>query len=151
MYFNLAYHGLRSRDPSFNVTLETEYDPALRPLAVIPQELGRVFLNLIQNACYAALEKGKRAGPDFVPRVRISTRDLGSGVEIRFLDNGSGIPSALREKLFTPFFTTKPAGAGTGLGLSISYDIVVRLHGGTIRVESEEGQFAEFIVTLPRA
>ncbi len=150
-YVNLAYHGLRSQDATLNVVLETEFAPSLPPVAVVPQELGRVFLNLIQNACYAVLERRKRAGADFVPRVRVETRDTGAGVEIRFRDNGNGIPAAVREKLFTPFFTTKPAGAGTGLGLSISYDVVVRLHGGGIRVESEEGSGAEFIIALPKA
>jgi signal transduction histidine kinase len=149
-YVNLAYHGLRSRDATLDVILETHFDPALAPVAVIPQELGRVFLNLIENACQAALDRRRHEGPGFVPRVTVTTRAAGSAAEIHFLDNGSGIPTAVRDKLFTPFFTTKPAGMGTGLGLSISYDIVVRLHGGELRVASEEGQFAEFTVVLPR-
>jgi signal transduction histidine kinase len=148
-YVNLCYHGLRSRDATLDVVLETEYDPGLGAVALIPQELGRVFLNMIQNACYAALERKRREGPEFVPTVRVTTRAAREGAEIRFRDNGTGIAASVREKLFTPFFTTKPAGAGTGLGLSISYDIVVRLHGGSIRVESEEGRFTEFIITLP--
>ncbi len=148
-YVNLAYHGLRSRDATVNVVLETDYDPRLGPVAVVPQELGRVFLNLIQNACYAVLERQEREGPEFVPTVCVATRAAGGAAEVRFRDNGTGIAPAVRAKLFTPFFTTKPAGAGTGLGLSISYDIVVRLHGGGIRVESEEGRFTEFVITLP--
>jgi two-component system, NtrC family, sensor kinase len=148
-YVNLAYHGLRSRDATLDVVLQTDHDPALPPVAAVPQELGRVFLNLIQNACYAVLERKKREGAGFVPTVRIRTRAVEGGAEVHFRDNGTGIPPAVREKLFTPFFTTKPAGAGTGLGLSISYDIVVRLHGGRIEVESEEGRFTEVRVRLP--
>ncbi|MCI0458745.1 MAG: ATP-binding protein [Gemmataceae bacterium] len=150
-YVNLAYHGLRSRDATLDVVLETNLDPAAPSVAAIPQELGRVFLNLIQHAAQAALERRQREGPGFVPRVTVTTRATAAGAAIQFRDNGSGVPQAVREKLFTPFFTTKPAGTGTGLGLSISYDIVVRLHGGEIRVESQEGQFAEFIVVLPSA
>jgi signal transduction histidine kinase len=148
-YVSLAYHGLRSQDARLDVVLETTYDRTLPPVAVVPGELGRVFLNLIQNACYAVLERRQRAGPDFVPKVSVQTRAADGAAEVRVRDNGTGIPAAVRERLFTPFFTTKPAGEGTGLGLSISYDIVVRLHGGSIRVESEEGRFTEFIVTLP--
>lgn len=145
----LAYHGMRSRDATFHVVIETDLDPRLPPVTLVPQELARVILNLTQNACYAAFDKGLSAGPDFTPCVRISTRTAGDEVEVHFLDNGKGVPAGLRETIFTPFFTTKPAGAGTGLGLSISYDIVVRLHHGRIRLESEEGRFAEFIVNLP--
>lgn len=146
----LAYHGLRSQDPTFHVVVETNLDPHLTPMTVLPQELGRVILNLTQNACYAAFDKRHAAGPAFTPKVSVSTHAGAEEVEVRFLDNGGGVPAKLRESIFTPFFTTKPAGAGTGLGLSISYDIVVRLHHGRIRLESEEGRFAEFIVTLPR-
>ena len=146
----LAYHGLRSQDPTFHVVVETNLDPHLTPVTVLPQELGRVILNLTQNACYAAFDKRHSAGPEFTPTVSVSTHSSSEEVELRFLDNGGGVPAKLRETIFTPFFTTKPAGAGTGLGLSISYDIVVRLHHGRIRLESEEGRFAEFIVTLPR-
>jgi signal transduction histidine kinase len=133
------------------VTLETDFDPALPPLDVYAQDLSRVVVNLAHNAFYAAHQKRQAAGPGFTPRVRVRTRDLGAAAEIRIRDNGDGIPPAVRAKLFTPFFTTKPAGAGTGLGLSISYEIVVQMHKGSIRVESEEGEYAEFIVTLPRA
>jgi len=149
-HVNLAYHGMRSQDSSLQVQIEMAFDPLLGTLAVVPQELGRVVLNLTQNACYAAAEKKRAEGPGFTPKVVVSTRDTGAEVEIRFLDNGPGVPAELREKIFNPFFTTKPAGAGTGLGLSISYDIVVRLHKGRLRVESKEGRFAEFIVSLPK-
>jgi two-component system NtrC family sensor kinase len=146
----LAYHGMRSQDPTLLVVLEKDLAPGLRPVPAVPQELARVVLNLVQNACYAAAEKARADGPPFTPRVTVSTRDAGAEAEVRVRDNGGGVPAALREKIFTPFLTTKPGGVGTGLGLSISYDIVVRLHGGRIRVESEEGRFAEFVVTLPR-
>ncbi len=147
---SLAYHGLRGRDRSSAVVIETDLGPGLGPVTVVPEELGRAVLNLTQNACQAAAERARAEGPDFTPCVTVSTRDRGAEAELRFRDNGAGVPAGLREKIFTPFFTTKPAGAGTGLGLSISYDIVVRLHGGQIRLESEEGHFAEFIVTLPK-
>jgi signal transduction histidine kinase len=147
---NLAYHGLRAQDKSFNITIETDYDPSLEPILVVPQELSRVFLNLVNNACYAAHERKKTSGPGFKPVLSVRTKNLGDRVEIRVRDNGNGIPPAVREKLFQPFFTTKPTGVGTGLGLSICYGIVVKDHQGDIRVESEEGKFAEFIVTLPK-
>src|SRR5919197_2491009 len=111
--------------------------------------MGRVFLNVINTACYAAHAKRRDMGEGFSPTLSVRTINLGDRVEIRIRDNGNGIPPEVRDRIFTPFFTTKPAGAGTGLGLSISYDIVVRLHGGSIRVESEEGQFTEFVVSLP--
>jgi signal transduction histidine kinase len=148
-YARLAYHGLRGQDATFCVALETDLDPRLPPVPVYAQELSRVVLNLTQNACYAAHERERSAGPGFGPRVVVRTRGRGLVAEVRFWDNGSGVPEALRETIFTPFFTTKPAGTGTGLGLSISYDIVVQMHKGAIRVESEEGRYAEFIVTLP--
>ena len=107
------------------------------------------MLNLTQNACYAANDRKKSTGPDFIPRVVVRTRRVGGEVEVRFRDNGRGLSPAVRERLFTPFFTTKPVGAGTGLGLSISYDIVVRLHQGRLSAESVEGEYAEFVVALP--
>lgn len=148
---NLAYHSLRGLDSTFNVALETAYDPAIGRVMVIPQDLSRVFLNIVNNACFAAFEARKSRAIGFAPTVRVQTRDLGSRVEVRIRDNGQGIPEAIRDKLFTPFFTTKPTGVGTGLGLSISYDIVVHGHQGEIRVESEDGEFAEFIVLLPKS
>jgi signal transduction histidine kinase len=150
-YVNLAYAGFRGQDATFQVTVETDLDRTLPPLEVSPRDLARVLLNLAQNAFYAAHQKRGHAGTGFTPHVEVRTRNLPDSVEIRVRDNGDGIPAAVRDRLFTPFFTTKPAGAGTGLGLSISYDIVVRMHKGNLRVESEEGSFAEFIVTLPKA
>jgi signal transduction histidine kinase len=147
---SLAYHGFCGRDASVQIELELDLDRTLPPLSVFPEELGRVFLNLAQNACYAAHQRRQTAGPDFVPRLTVRTRDRPAEAEVRVRDNGGGVPAALREKIFEPFFTTKPPGAGTGLGLSLSYDIVVHMHHGSIRVESEEGAFAEFVITLPK-
>ena len=142
---NLAYHGARAQDPSFNITLERDYAEAIAPIVLTPQDITRVFLNLFNNGFYAA-----KKGAGDVPMLKVSTRDLGGAVEIRVRDNGTGIPPDIREKLFQPFFTTKPTGEGTGLGLSITYDIVTKQHGGAIAVESEVGAYSEFIVTLPR-
>lgn len=150
-YVNLAYHGSRGQDATFQVALVTDFDRTLPKLEVSPQDLARVFLNLAQNAFYAAHQKRKKAGPGFTPRVTVRTRNLPDAAEVRVRDNGEGIAPGLMDRIFTPFFTTKPAGAGTGLGLSISYDIVVQMHKGSLRVESEEGEYAEFIVTLPKA
>ncbi len=147
---NLAYHGMRGRDITFFVAIQTELDRNLPLIEVSPQDLSRVVLNLMDNALYAAHHKRQTADSSFQPRVVVRTCDLADAVEIRFWDNGDGVPLDLREKIFTPFFTTKPAGAGTGLGLSISYDIVVRMHKGSLRVESETGSYAEFIVSLPK-
>ena len=137
---NLAYHGARAQDQSFNITMERDFDASMAALEVVPQDLARVFLNMFGNGFHAA---NKRAGesddPDFQPTLNVGTRDRGSDVEIRIRDNGTGIPSELKEKLFEPFFTTKPTGEGTGLGLSISYEIVTKQHGGAIAVESEPG------------
>lgn len=149
-YVNLSYHGLRAQNSEFNVTIEKEYDPALTTLKVVPQDLSRVFLNIINNACYAAYEKKKTLGDGFSPKLHVSTRDIGKQIEIRIRDNGNGIPRAIRDKIFNPFFTTKPTGQGTGLGLSISYDIVVQEHKGELKVETEEGSFTEFIISLPK-
>jgi PAS domain S-box-containing protein len=149
---NLAYHGARAQDKEFNVTLERDFAKESRPIEVVPQDVTRVFLNLFGNGFYAANKRrlgAKEAG--FRPLIKVSTRDLGEAVEVRVRDNGIGIPPEVREKLFQPFFTTKPTGEGTGLGLSISYDIVTQQHGGTIEVESEPGNFTEFTVRLPRA
>jgi signal transduction histidine kinase/ligand-binding sensor domain-containing protein len=149
-YTNLAYHGMRAQDQSFNVKIETEFDPAVGRVSVVPQDLSRAFLNIVNNACYAANDKRRTATNGFTPVVRVSARNLPTGVEIRIRDNGNGIPAAIREKIFNPFFTTKPAGAGTGLGLSLSYDIITQEHKGEIRVETEPGQYTEFIITIPR-
>jgi two-component system, NtrC family, sensor kinase len=147
---NLAYHGVRGQDATFQATVETDLDRTLPPLEVSPQDLSRVILNLMNNALYAAHNKRHTAGPLFQPRVVVRTRDREDTVELRFWDNGEGIPADLRDKIFTPFFTTKPAGEGTGLGLSISYDIIVQVHKGSLRVDSEEGKYTEFIITLPK-
>jgi two-component system, NtrC family, sensor kinase len=148
---NLAYHGARAQDQNFNITLEREFDPAIKPIELVPQDITRVFLNLFGNGFYAA-NKRARAYTDgsFRPVLRVATHDAGDAVEIRVRDNGVGIPAEIRDKLFQPFFTTKPTGEGTGLGLSISYDIVTQQHGGAIAVDSEEDVFTEFTVRLPR-
>jgi PAS domain S-box-containing protein len=148
---NLAYHGARAQDRNFNIGLEHDYAPMLRPIEVVPQEMTRVFLNLFSNGFYAARKRAsENSGPSFQPLLSVATRDLGEAVEIRIRDNGIGIPAENRDQLFQPFFTTKPTGEGTGLGLSISYDIVTQQHRGTIEVNSREGQFTEFTIRLPR-
>jgi histidine kinase len=149
-YVNLTYRGCCSRDPSFQATIEALYDPALPTVHAVPQDIGRVLLNLVNNAFYAASAKRKRLGPLFSPTIAVATRDAGDQVEIRIRDNGDGIAVQIRDRLFTPFFTTKPPGEGTGLGLSISYDIVVQGHGGALTFDSVEGEYAEFMVTLPK-
>lgn len=148
---NLAYHGARAAQPSFNITLVRDYDPAAGSADVYPQELTRVLLNLMSNGFYAT-EKRKAAGaePGYEPTLSVTTRDLGDRVEIRVRDNGTGIPDSVKAKMFDPFFTTKPAGEGTGLGLSLSHDILVKQHGGSIDVATEPGRFTEFTITLPR-
>jgi signal transduction histidine kinase len=148
---NLAYHGGRAQDQSFNVTLERDYAAGIAPIELVPQDITRVCLNLIGNGFYATTKRQKEGGArNFKPTLKVSTRDLGDVVEVRICDNGAGIPPELRDKLFQPFFTTKPTGEGTGLGLSISYDIVTQQHGGTITVDSLVGEFTEFAVRLPR-
>ena len=148
---NLAYHGGRAQDQSFNITLEHDYARDLAPIELVPQDITRVCLNLFGNGFYAATKRQREGGdPKFKPTLRVSTRDLGDTVEIRARDNGVGIPPDIRNKLFQPFFTTKPTGEGTGLGLSISYDIVTQQHGGTIEVDSRPDEFTEFTVRLPR-
>jgi len=149
---NLAYHGARAQDQSFNVTLERDFGDGIAPIELNPQDITRVLLNLFGNGFYAANRRAKDgAAAGFSPALKLSTRDLGRAVEIRVRDNGTGIPEDIRDKLFQPFFTTKPTGEGTGLGLSITYDIVTKQHGGTIAVDSEVDRFTEFVVTLPRA
>jgi signal transduction histidine kinase len=146
----LAYHGARAEQPQLRVGFERSYDTAIGSIAVFPQEITRVLLNLISNGFYAVTERLGKCGPNFEPTLSAQTRSLGDFVEIRIRDNGIGIPSDIREKMFDPFFTTKPPGEGTGLGLSMSHDIVVKQHGGRIDVETELGAFTEFIITLPR-
>jgi two-component system NtrC family sensor kinase len=148
---NLAYHGGRAQDQSFNITLERDYADTLAPIELVPQDITRVCLNLFGNGFYAATKRQKEANDaNFNPMLEVSTRDLGDAVDIRVRDNGIGIRPEIKDKLFQPFFTTKPTGEGTGLGLSISYDIVTQRHGGTITVDSQVGEFTEFSVRLPR-
>jgi PAS domain S-box-containing protein len=148
---NLAYHGARAQDAGFDITLEREFDPGVAPIELAPQEMTRVFLNLFGNGFYAATKRARGNGEaGYRPTLRLSTCDLGGAVEIRVRDNGTGIPPEIRDRLFQPFFTTKPTGEGTGLGLSIAYDIVTQQHGGSIAVDSEPGEFTEFTIRLPR-
>jgi GAF domain-containing protein/nitrogen-specific signal transduction histidine kinase len=148
---NLAYHGARAQDQNFNITLERELDRDIAPIKLVPQDVTRVFLNLFGNGFYAADKRRREAGDGFHPMLRVTTRDLGQAVEIRVRDNGTGIPPEFRDKLFQPFFTTKPTGEGTGLGLSISYDIITQQHGGTFEVDSTFGEFTQFTIRLPRS
>ena len=139
---NLSYHGARAQDQSFNITLERDFDAGIAPIEVNPQDMTRVFLNIFSNGFYAATKRARNGGDaEFVPMLKVATRDAGEVVEIRVRDNGTGIPADIRDKLFQPFFTTKPTGEGTGLGLSITYDIVTKQHGGTITVDSEVDAF----------
>ena len=148
---NLAYHGARAQDQSFNITLERDFGEGIAPIEVNPQDITRVFLNLFSNGFYAATRRARDGGDaGFVPTLKVTTRDAGEAVEIRVRDNGTGIPADIRDKLFQPFFTTKPTGEGTGLGLSITYDIVTQQHGGSIAVDSKVGDYSEFTVRLPR-
>jgi len=149
---NLAYHGARAEKQGFSVTIERSYDPSAGAVDAFPQEITRVLLNLISNGFYAATKRqGQEGGNGFEPTITAATKSLGDRVEIRIRDNGIGISPEVREKIFNPFFTTKPAGEGTGLGLSISHDIIAKQHSGSIEVDSEPGQFTEFRVILPRA
>ena len=147
---NLAYHGARAEKTGFNIKLERDLDPNAGMIDLYPQEITRVFLNLISNGFYAATKRKEAGDGTFEPTLKATTKSLGNKVEIRIRDNGTGIPREVREKIFNPFFTTKPAGQGTGLGLSMSHDIVVKQHGGKIDVATEPGVFTEFIITLPR-
>ncbi|GAA4036816.1 hypothetical protein GCM10022409_22170 [Hymenobacter glaciei] len=149
-YLRLAYHALQTKHQNFEVARRFDLDPALGPLQVVPQELGRVLLNLFANAFYAVHEKAALLGPDYVPSVRVRTRRISGAVELHVRDNGSGIPPGVMDKIFDPFFTTKPPGEGTGLGLWLTYDIVTKGYGGSLTARSEVGAFTEFIVTLPQ-
>ncbi|MDX2071581.1 MAG: HipA domain-containing protein [Haliscomenobacter sp.] len=149
-YLRLAYHGLRAKDNSFKATMETHFDPDLPKVSIIPQDIGRVLLNLINNAFYAVTERAKQGIEGYQPTVTIGSRKLENAVEIRVEDNGNGIPEAIRDKIFQPFFTTKPTGQGTGLGLSLAYDIVTKGHGGTLDLNSKTGEGSEFIILLSR-
>jgi signal transduction histidine kinase len=150
-YVNLAYHGMRATDPSFSVDIKTELDPDVGELDVVPQDLSRAILNIVNNACYAVNERKRGAGfADGVkPTVIVKTKRMADGVQIRIHDNGTGIPDHVRRKIFEPFFTTKPTGEGTGLGMSMTYDIIVHTLGGKLDVETKEGEFTEFTILLP--
>ena len=147
-YLRLAFHGLKAKDKSFHAAMQTDYDKGIDRISIIPQEIGRVLLNLINNAFYAVTEKKKQAGGDYEPMVSVSTKKIMNRIEIRVKDNGTGIPGKAVDKIFQPFFTTKPTGQGTGLGLSLAYDIV-KAHGGEIKVNTKESEGTEFIVMLP--
>jgi two-component system, NtrC family, sensor kinase len=147
---NLAYHGARAERQKFNIRLERSFDPAAGQVDLFPQEITRVLLNLISNGVYAAMKRKAEALDGYEPTLVAATRSLGNNVEISIRDNGGGIPPEVKEKIFNPFFTTKPPGEGTGLGLSLSYDIIVKQHSGSIEVDTMPGQFTEFRVILPR-
>lgn len=154
-YTRLSYHGLRAKDKSFNATINSDLDQSLGKMNVVPQDLGRVLLNLLTNAFYSVAEKNKLMqgklladGTSYVPTVWVSTKKLGGKVEIKIRDNGNGIPKKIIDKIYQPFFTTKPTGQGTGLGLSLSYDIITKGHGGELKVDSKEGEYAEFIIII---
>ncbi|MFT3935832.1 MAG: ATP-binding protein [Chitinophagaceae bacterium] len=157
-YLRLAYHGLRAKDKSFNATMKTDFDESIGKINVVPQEMGRVILNLITNAFYVVAEKKRPltadgkinlASKDYVPTVSVSTKKEGNKVFISVSDNGSGIPPHVLDKIFQPFFTTKPTGQGTGLGLSMSYDIVTKGHGGELKVDTKENEGTTFTIVLP--
>jgi signal transduction histidine kinase len=147
-YMRLAYHGLRAKDKSFNATLKTDFDKSIGKINIIPQDIGRVMLNLINNAFYAVDDKNKQHPKGYEPTVIVHTKNMHDKVSISVKDNGNGIPQKVLDKIFQPFFTTKPTGQGTGLGLSLSYDIV-KAHGGEIKVDTKEGEFTEFVIHLP--
>ncbi|HMU72186.1 MAG TPA: ATP-binding protein, partial [Ferruginibacter sp.] len=148
-YLRLAYHGLRAKDKTFNAKFETAFDETIGKINVLPQDLGRVILNLINNAFYAVTERKKLQQPGYEPAVTVRTQKNNGVVLITIRDNGTGIPEKVLDKIFQPFFTTKPTGLGTGLGLSLSYDIITKGHGGQLQVETEEGKFTSFTITLP--
>jgi signal transduction histidine kinase len=149
-YLRLSYHGLRAKDNSFNATIKTDFDNSIGKANIIPQDIGRVLLNLYNNAFYAVNEKAKlqSASGGYTPQVIVQTVKSGDRIGIRVKDNGNGIPSSIKDKIFQPFFTTKPTGQGTGLGLSLSYDIV-KAHGGEIKVETNENEGSKFIIIIP--
>jgi len=148
-YVALAYHGMRAQDKEFNITIEKNYDQSIDKVNIIPQDISRVFLNIVNNACYDTNEKKKTLGDVFNPVLKVSTKNLKDKVEIRIEDNGNGIPASVKDHIFNPFYTTKPTGEGTGLGLSLSYDIVVKQHNGEIKFNTVPGEFTEFIIHLP--
>ena len=148
-YLRLSYHGLRAKDKNFNADFSTDFDENLPKIEIISQDMGRVLLNLINNAFYAGLQKSKLDVKDYSPSVSVHTKRLEKGIEIRIKDNGTGMPESIKAKIFQPFFTTKPTGEGTGLGLSLAYDIVTKGHGGTLEVETKNGEYTIFTIKLP--
>ena len=148
-YLRLAYHGMKAKEKSFNVDVKSDFDTTIEKVNVIQQDIGRVILNLITNAFYVVTEKKQQRGDNYEPIVTVSTKKAGDKVLISVSDNGNGIPQKVLDKIFQPFFTTKPAGQGTGLGLSLSYDIITNGHGGEITVETKEGKGSVFIISLP--
>jgi signal transduction histidine kinase len=147
-YLQLSYHGLRAKDKDFNADFKTSFDESIGKIEVVPQDIGRVMLNLYNNAFYAVNEKKKQLNGAFEPTVEVSTKRVGNRVELSVKDNGTGIPPKALDKIFQPFFTTKPTGEGTGLGLSLSYDIITKGHGGELKVESEEGEGSSFVINI---
>jgi predicted ATPase/signal transduction histidine kinase len=150
-YVKLAYYGMRARPGAIDIEIDMQLDPALAPVHVAPQEIGRVVINLIDNACYALAAKQRSGAGDAPPRIEVRTRELGTAVEIRVRDNGTGVPESMRARVFDPFFTTKQAGEGTGLGLSISHEIVAQGYRGSLTFDSRDGEFTEFVINLPRS
>lgn len=148
-YLRLAYHGLRAKDKSFNAELVTDFGEGLPKVNIVPQDVGRVLLNLFNNAFYAVQQRQKQGEEEFKPTVQLSTSQGKGGVVIKVKDNGTGIPDDIKDKILQPFFTTKPTGEGTGLGLSLSYDIIVKAHGGEIEINSKEGEYTEFVIYIP--
>jgi signal transduction histidine kinase len=154
-YLRLSYHGLRAKDKSFNAEFKGDFDESIGKIDIVPQDVGRVLLNLFTNAFYSVNEKKKtssyslKEGKEYLPTVAVVTKRRNNQVEIRVIDNGNGIPQNIMDKIFQPFFTTKPTGDGTGLGLSLSYDIITKEHNGTIKAESKEGEGSVFIIQLP--
>jgi signal transduction histidine kinase len=148
-FLRLAYHGLRAKDKSFNASLKTDFDTTLEKINVVSEEIGRVILNLLNNAFYAVMDRKRKKLEGYEPVVSIQTKSVGNHVEIIVSDNGNGIPQKVLDKIFQPFFTTKPTGQGTGLGLSLSYDII-KAHGGDIKVETKEGEGTVFTIVLPQ-
>jgi signal transduction histidine kinase len=147
-YLRLSYHGLRAKDKAFNAEMKTDFDSPIGKINIIPQDIGRVLLNLFNNAFYAVNEQKNRNSDSYQPTVSVSTKKLDDKIQIVVKDNGNGIPQKIVDKIFQPFFTTKPTGEGTGLGLSLAYDIV-KAHGGELKVETVDGEFTEFVITLP--
>jgi len=148
-YLRLSYHGFRSNEKSFNAIIESHFDSQIGKITAAGQDIGRVLLNLFNNAFYAVNEKIKQQQNGFEPTLQVTTSKLKDSLEIKIKDNGIGIPEKVLEKIYQPFFTTKPTGEGTGLGLSLSYDIITKGHGGNLKVETEEGEGSEFIILLP--